>query len=435
MLMIKASHITLFTSIALFFSTILAEGIVIEHDLPENLQPGEKTLVTVNINKGDVAGFAKLQIEIPFGLTARGVKKSGASFTFSGQKVKFIWMTLPADQEFQVEYELEASNSAKGSKVVEGQFSYIKKNERIDYNLSPQVIRLGAEDIVAENTTADTQTEALSFFNDTETELQNDVVCTRILTPLGSGKYFVEVSVDGMESNGFAIIREEFSAGFEITEDTSGEAKVTLEENGVKYVWFERPSDPNHSVSYTLTATYNSENPVIKGKLSYLANDQPIEISIVQQEIISFQEDGGNNTDLVENTKTEIEPTINSNGENTEEVEEVVYADNSAEITNTPSPEKGINYKIQLAATHTHKAASTFRVNHKFAADIETENHDGWTKFVTGSHDEYKSARDARNNISAEYSKFDGPFVTAYNNGDRITVQEALMVSKQKWYQ
>ena len=413
MLMIKVSLITLFTSIALFFSTISADGIVIDHDLPENLKPGEKAIVTVNINKGDVAGFAKLQLEIPFGLTARGVKKSGASFTFSGQKAKFIWMTLPANQEFQVEYELEASISAKGSKVVEGQFSYIKNNARIDYNLSPQLIRLGGEPTLAVRT----QTEAIRSSNKTETELQNDVVCTRILTPLGAGKYFVEVSVDRMESDGFAKIKEEIPAGFEITEDASGEAKVTLEENGVKYVWFERPSDPNHSVSYTLKATHNSENPIIKGMLSYLANDQPIEISIVQQEIISSQDDSGNDIDLIENAKKEIEPIITSNGGNTKETK------------------IGVNYKIQLAATRTNEAAGSFRVNHKFAADIQKENHDGWTKFVTGSHDEYKSARDARNNISAEYSQFDGPFVTAYNNGDRITVQEALMVSKQKWYQ
>ncbi|MEZ8000531.1 MAG: hypothetical protein QMC39_11215, partial [Flavobacteriales bacterium] len=91
--MIKLSLITLFTSVALFFSAILADGVVIDHNLPANLQPGESTTVIVNINKGEVTGFAKLQLEIPAGLTARAIKKSGASFTFSGQKAKFIWMT------------------------------------------------------------------------------------------------------------------------------------------------------------------------------------------------------------------------------------------------------------------------------------------------------------------------------------------------------
>jgi hypothetical protein len=468
--MIKLSLITLFTSVALLFSAILADGVVIDHNLPANLQPGENTTVIVNINKGEVTGFAKLQLEIPAGLTARAIKKSGASFTFSGQKAKFIWMTLPATQEFQVEYELEANINANGSKVIEGQFSYIKENERVDYDLSPQIISVGTEDVLVDNTTDETQTEANNTSDDTTTQLQSDVVCTRTLTPLGDGKYFVEVSVYGVETDGFAKIREEISAGFKIKEDASGEAIVTLEENGIKYVWFEQPSDPNHSVSYTLTSTSTSEFPEIDGKFSYVASNQPMEISIVQQEMINSRDFGGNDTE------PGTETTINPNEGNTEEViviegdkvnelaievamnatedqleeikkpvlevaantplvEEEVYADSSTDTTNTPSPEEGVNYKIQLAATHKYVAASKFKTNHKFAAAIQTENHEGWTKFVTGSHNEYKSARDARNNINAEYSKFNGPFVTAYNNGERITVQEALMVSKQKWYQ
>jgi hypothetical protein len=468
--MIKLSLITLFTSVALLFSAILADGVVIDHNLPANLQPGENTTVIVNINKGEVTGFAKLQLEIPAGLTARAIKKSGASFTFSGQKAKFIWMTLPATQEFQVEYELEANINANGSKVIEGQFSYIKENERVDYDLSPQIISVGTEDVLVDNTPDETQTEANNTSDNTTTQLQSDVVCTRTLTPLGDGKYFVEVSVYGVETDGFAKIREEISAGFRIKEDASGEAIVTLEENGIKYVWFEQPSDPNHSVSYTLTSTSTSEFPEIDGKFSYVANNQPMEISIVQQEMINSRDFGGNDTE------PGTETTINPNEGNTEEViviegdkvnelaievamnatedqleeikkpvlevaantplvEEEVYADSSTDTTNTPSPEEGVNYKIQLAATHKYVAASKFKTNHKFAAAIQTENHEGWTKFVTGSHNEYKSARDARNNINAEYSKFNGPFVTAYNNGERITVQEALMVSKQKWYQ
>jgi hypothetical protein len=468
--MIKLSLITLFTSVALLFSAILADGVVIDHNLPANLQPGENTTVIVNINKGEVTGFAKLQLEIPAGLTARAIKKSGASFTFSGQKAKFIWMTLPATQEFQVEYELEANINANGSKVIEGQFSYIKENERVDYDLSPQIISVGTEDVLVDNTPDETQTEANNTSDNTTTQLQSDVVCTRTLTPLGDGKYFVEVSVYGVETDGFAKIREEISAGFRIKEDASGEAIVTLEENGIKYVWFEQPSDPNHSVSYTLTSTSTSEFPEIDGKFSYVASNQPMEISIVQQEMINSRDFGGNDTE------PGTETTINPNEGNTEEViviegdkvnelaievamnatedqleeikkpvlevaantplvEEEVYADSSTDTTNTPSPEEGVNYKIQLAATHKYVAASKFKTNHKFAAAIQTENHEGWTKFVTGSHNEYKSARDARNNINAEYSKFNGPFVTAYNNGERITVQEALMVSKQKWYQ
>ena len=56
----------------------------------------------------------------------------------------------------------------------------------------------------------------------------------------------------------------------------------------------------------------------------------------------------------------------------------------------------------------------------------------GFRKYVVGSHDEYKAARDARETFKPKGVV--APFVTAYNRGRRITVQEALMVSSQKWY-
>ena len=45
--------------------------------------------------------------------------------------------------------------------------------------------------------------------------------------------------------------------------------------------------------------------------------------------------------------------------------------------------------------------------------------------------DRYRAAREQRQAyLDANYN-FPGPFVTAYNNGERITVQEALMIAKQ----
>jgi hypothetical protein len=54
-------------------------------------------------------------------------------------------------------------------------------------------------------------------------------------------------------------------------------------------------------------------------------------------------------------------------------------------------------------------------------------------KFTIGSFTKYQGARNKRENIISH--NFPGPFVTAYNNNERITVQEALMISKQNWLQ
>lgn len=478
--MIKYSLITLFTSATLFLGAFFADGVVIDHSLPNSLQPGESTIVSVNINKGEVTGFAKLQLEIPAGLTARAIKKSGASFTFSGQKAKFIWMSLPDTQEFSIEYELEANANVNGSKVISGQFSYIKENERVDYDLDPKVINIGDVLVDGDASTTSNSTES------TSTTMDADVVCTRIMTQVSEGEYFVELTAENVQTDGFAKIIDEISLGFEIKEDASGESIVTIEDDRIKYVWFEKPLDQTYSVSYTLLAFDGDAKPEINGNFSFVQNNNPLEIPIVHQEMMSPRDFGGsdaivdntednqdtssqdndststNNNAVVtnnntstgnqqsqggnqvadhtdstnsdsssQNTSTDSSSTNQTQGTNQGED---TFADNSS-VTSIPDPEQGISYKVQLAATHKYITAANFKKSHKFTDAIQTENHEGWTKFVTGSHSEYKDARDARNSITSTYKKFNGPFVTAYNSGERITVQEALMISKQKWYQ
>ncbi len=86
---------------------------------------------------------------------------------------------------------------------------------------------------------------------------------------------------------------------------------------------------------------------------------------------------------------------------------------------------------MQILAAHKTVSNSYIKRHYGFTGGVATENHEGWVKYTTGSFDVYKQARDKRNSLGSY--NFPGPFVTAYNQGDRITVQEALMLSKQDW--
>ena len=55
-----------------------------------------------------------------------------------------------------------------------------------------------------------------------------------------------------------------------------------------------------------------------------------------------------------------------------------------------------------------------------------------FSKFMIGNFGEYKEARNNRETIKDKGCR--SAFVVAYNGAKRITVQEALMISNQKWF-
>ncbi|MEM7163378.1 MAG: hypothetical protein AAF487_13160 [Bacteroidota bacterium] len=103
------------------------------------------------------------------------------------------------------------------------------------------------------------------------------------------------------------------------------------------------------------------------------------------------------------------------------------------EIRMLSDADEGISYRVQICATRKLADRGYFKKNKKFIPDVTIENHQGWYKYTTGNHDIYQSARNSREEINGSYD-FDGPFVAAYNDGERISVQEALMISNQQWF-
>jgi len=97
-----------------------------------------------------------------------------------------------------------------------------------------------------------------------------------------------------------------------------------------------------------------------------------------------------------------------------------------------PQTTSGVEFAVQLLANHrdlTHDELVEFL---GYTQPLHMERLDGWHKYVTDSHDSYAQARSSRNNIWATTNAQDA-FVTAQLEGQRITVQEALLLSNQTW--
>ncbi len=499
----------------------------ITQDMPDNMAPGTEVRVTVNVNKGSLGGFAKLQFDLPPGLTATAIETKGASFTFSDNKAKFIWMALPSSPTFRISYTLSADPHARGPLTIQGRLSYIENNERKTYDTPTRTIDLGNAPVfhAASETAATTPAPPPAHAEQAHdlvsagaaapvvapvpgppaaalwSALQGpgNVGGVRKVTAITEKEMLVEVEVNKGSIRGFGKLQETIPAGFTAMEKTSDEAIFTVQDRFVKFVWLNLPARDKIKVVYKLRANGQPEGEyTINGEFGYLLNDEtqravlggtsfligpkaldplmaqgteptpgtPVTAPPVtppaQPEDRSAETAAAQQKAEAERKAREAAATAQQKAEADakaeadriakEEAQRIAEARRKAEqeaqaraqeqatqAANTPpsgkvpAPETGITYKVQITAAHTQVGRNYFRDRHKFTGDFGIENHDGWVKYVTGRFTEYKQARDKREALVLAGHDFPGPFVTAYNNGERITVQEALMVSSQRW--
>ena len=97
---------------------------------PESVVAGMSYIMEIEVDKGDISNFAKLQLSLPEGFTAELLNGEGGTFTFYDQKIKLIWISLPADPKFIVQVKVNTESSIQGDFNFNGKISYIIDGDR-----------------------------------------------------------------------------------------------------------------------------------------------------------------------------------------------------------------------------------------------------------------------------------------------------------------
>jgi cell division septation protein DedD len=470
----------LFNSLALLiYQFFFADPITITQNLPASAKAGSEFVVELTINKGTTGGFAKLQQDLPEGFIAvdKG-ENNGGSFTFSAQSVKIIWMSLPSDKEFKIRYTVKTVAEINGDRTIAGKFSYVSDNVKQTVEIAPATINIiGAAAAKTDptpqpestNTTTPTPapaepTQLTSTTSGTTTtpvtaNLSGNeglsVSCTRKVPLTPGNEFTVELNINKGNLTGFAKLLETLPTGFTASAGESKGASFSFSDQKVKFVWVSMPTEPEFKVTYKITSTVDPKNQPIDGIFSYIENDETKKYTIATT--IIGTEPGTTPPPIAANVTPEkkeepvatppvtpaetlatAKPTETTTPVTTPT--ETVTAQTTTPVDNTkvlsastvPVPNSSVNYRVQIAALHKAVEANALATRYNLYEPVITEMAQGFTKYTVGSHKEYKSAHDARDIIKNKGVV--GPFVTAYNSGKRITVQEALMITSQKWF-
>ncbi len=328
---------TLSAIAAILFSTNLMAQVSVSTKLPATVQPGASFNMEVEVAKGDIAGFAKLQQILPPGFTAEQGETANATFSFKDQKVKFLWMALP-NGDFKVSYKVNVDASLSGNQIIEGTFAYIQDNETEKFIIPKDIISVGADQAEAAQKAAMDQILA-------DQQAKEDAA---------------------------TAAREEAAPVEEVVETTEEVAEEVAEEIA---------------------------DPVVE------------EVAEVAEEVAEpvAQEPHKAVAEVAHHEPKKAAPAPNYN---------------DAMMKSKP----GLVFRVQVAAGPNQVDPSFFASKYGISEAVVIEEHDGLFKYVVGEFGSYRPAKTFSNELR-DNNSVQGPFVTAYNDGARIHVKEALEIA------
>lgn len=486
--MLKPLIVLVNMGIVLFITRIFG-GVEIKHSFPDKANSGSQFTVEISIDKGELDRFARLTLEVPNGFTAKASETSGGQFTFDDQKAIIHWYSLPYDEVLKVTLVFNIAPPISGDLTITGTFRYIDNNQIQEKPIPPHKIKVtqveGVTDLLASQR-----------YKYKEITLK-PIDCIRQKPYMNEeNEIVVNLLVSKSTLSSFGKIEEQLPRGFRAVALKTKGAIFQVSGRVLKFLWMEMPKEEENKmfvVSYKLIQTeeYPNQAFIINGTFSYSQDDRTQTINIAERnidlnefeaELLEMQEltkdeqyaelekenqqkrvdilaDNDNFTgisglatsdkisEITKSSKTFEETltpeerahyaNVSTQSKNTTVTQKTSQNAISGEqrhphITSIPGAEEGISYKIQIAASHKLVKKDYFK---KFKIDetVHVELHEGWHKYTIGSFRIYKEARDYRVKIW-DTTPITDAFVCAYSNGNRITVQEALMIANQKWF-
>jgi len=430
---------------------------------PSTVKAGESFIATVTIAPNGEMGYLRYDLNLPNDWVVEKVETAGAIFQFEKQTAKFSWAQVGDVKELIISFKIFAPSYITGNFSFKNQLTYTADNLPVNIKLAP--IAINVTEGIGNNSPLNEM-----VITDSIRKPNAKVNLTRVVpTELVDKTFIVELILEKGDLNSFGKIEDYLPAGCTAKVIKADGADFKFEKGIVKFSWYVLPIRQSLRVQYSVTVPKNINGAqLISGNFSYIENESgkllgiaPSTVTMKEQEIIV------KNTQLEQPVaakveekqpvvakavvkqaepakvvvKKEIKKNVDTPTFATRKITDSNVAANrkvvatKKELKAEPSTTTlvGVSYSVQIAAMLRLVSPSYYKKIYGLTGDVKTEQVNGLNKYTNGSFADYNGAHDQRNEIRTNGGT--DAFVTAYNNGNRITVQEALMITTQKWIQ
>ena len=433
-------------------------SVTIKKNIPSNFIVGQEVAVEFRISKGIQTGFAKFQLELPDGISIIKKDEMNSIYSIQNGVAQWIWSEVPEDEELLIKLTLVASELGIGIKTFNSNYSFIEKNEKKVINMLP--LEASIQNNIINN--------KVSVIKDTLTKAEpnTSIDVVRLISdgPTANEKT-ITIKIKKGDTKGFAKYSDEIDLNLNAKAIKTDGSSFSVSDGKIKFVWVDVPTKSELEVSYHIDLNNKNSN-ILKGEYSYLEKNQSKKYIVKPDSLVIGKLKDEINLQAVQ--KTEAAKSIVQETEANQLTSKKIIEDSKSNltvektstlVTETPNlvkkeaievktmPEKAEivketpqivnadpNFVVQIGAFKNTKIVATVLIKkYRITDKIVDELHDGFSKFMVGNHNLYKEARKHRDIIKSKHGVKDA-FIAAYNVGKRITVQEALMVSKQSWF-
>ena len=435
--------IIFFNTVAVFlFSFLFGDSpVTVSGDFPKNVKPGTEFTAEIKINKGAIGGFAKLQIDVPQGFTVKDLDSKSGNFSFATNIAKIIWTSMPSDPEFTVKLTFMADASVSGAKSITSKFSYINNNNKEVAEMSPVEITVGegtSETSVTSTQKIEETTTTTQTVSETQTttpvsssgEPNSNIFCSRTITNgANANEYDVEVKIKKGAVKGFAKFQEVLPVGFDAKSGKLNGSSFSVSDGKIKFVWVALPAEEELIISYILEKSESAlpDSKLENGEFSYLENDQSKKSKLQVDAIGNIA-----STNVAANETAVQTQKVATETVKTESTAEPIKTEQKESSSSVAKKQGNVMYNVQIGAFKNAIQSDVLSKKFNISETIRSEMTQGFNKFMVGDFSEYKQARSHRETVKQKGCN--SAFVVAYNGAKRITVQEALMITSQKWF-